>query len=52
MNPCRCGFYGDATRECRFTPGQIQQYLRKISGPLVVPVKADRYALAFRHVLP
>ncbi len=35
MNPCRCGFYGDSTRECRCTPAQIQQYLSKISGPLL-----------------
>ena len=35
MNPCRCGFYGDTTRECRCTPAQIQQYLGKISGPLL-----------------
>jgi magnesium chelatase family protein len=35
LNPCRCGFFGDATRECRCTPGQIQQYLGKISGPLL-----------------
>ena len=35
MNPCKCGFYGDATRECRCTPGQIAQYLGKISGPLL-----------------
>ena len=26
---------GDSTRECRCTPGQIQQYLGKISGPLL-----------------
>jgi magnesium chelatase family protein len=35
MNPCRCGFFGDSTRECRCTPAQIQQYLGKISGPLL-----------------
>jgi magnesium chelatase family protein len=35
MNPCKCGFHGDATRECRCTPAQIQQYLGKISGPLL-----------------
>ena len=35
MNPCKCGFLGDATRECRCTPAQIQQYLGKISGPLL-----------------
>jgi magnesium chelatase family protein len=35
MNPCKCGFYGDSTRECRCTPALIQQYLGKISGPLL-----------------
>ena len=35
MNPCPCGFYGDATRECRCNSGTIQRYLAKISGPLL-----------------
>jgi len=35
MNPCMCGFFGDATRECRCTPAMIQRYLGKISGPLL-----------------
>jgi magnesium chelatase family protein len=35
MNPCQCGFYGDNTRECRCTPGIIQRYLAKVSGPLL-----------------
>ncbi|MDE3198579.1 MAG: ATP-binding protein [Acidobacteriota bacterium] len=35
MNACPCGFYGDATRECRCTPAMIQRYLGKISGPLL-----------------
>src|ERR1035437_28538 len=30
MHRCKCGFYGDSTRECRCTPGQIQHYLGKI----------------------
>src|SRR5205814_6643713 len=38
MNPCPCGFYGDITRECRCTPGIIQRYLAKISGPLLARI--------------
>jgi magnesium chelatase family protein len=35
MNACKCGHLGDSSRECRCTPGQVQQYLNKISGPLL-----------------
>ena len=35
MNPCRCGFLGDSSRECRCTGAEIQRYLGKISGPLL-----------------
>lgn len=34
-NPCPCGFYGDATRECTCTPNMIKRYQSKLSGPLL-----------------
>ncbi|MDR4505903.1 MAG: YifB family Mg chelatase-like AAA ATPase [Candidatus Scalindua sp.] len=35
MNPCPCGFYGDPRKECHCTPRQVQNYISKISGPLL-----------------
>ena len=35
MNPCPCGYYNDPMHKCVCTPGQIQRYLNKISGPLL-----------------
>ena len=34
MNPCPCGYLGDPTHECRCTETQIQNYQKKLSGPL------------------
>ena len=35
MNPCPCGYYGDAERSCRCMPDQIRKYRDRISGPLL-----------------
>lgn len=49
MNPCPCGFHGDAARACTCPPPLVQRYLGRISGPLLdridlhVEVPAVRY---------
>ncbi|MDP2650638.1 MAG: YifB family Mg chelatase-like AAA ATPase [bacterium] len=35
MNPCPCGFWGDAEKECRCTANEVFRYQKKISGPLL-----------------
>ncbi len=35
MNPCRCGHLGDPGRECRRAPRCGEEYMAKISGPML-----------------
>jgi magnesium chelatase family protein len=35
MNPCPCGFFGDARRACVCSQPQIRRYLARLSGPLL-----------------
>ena len=46
MNPCRCGYLGDAPRECGRAPKCGEDYQGKLSGPLL-----DRMDLTI-EVLP
>lgn len=58
MNPCPCGNYNHPTIACTCRPGEVQNYLGKVSGPLmdridlhveVVPVSHEELA-SNRHV--
>lgn len=55
MNPCPCGYYNHPEKDCVCSPGVVQKYLNKISGPLldridihveVVPVPFEKLAEA------
>lgn len=35
MNPCRCGHLGDTARECSRAPRCAEEYLARLSGPLL-----------------
>jgi magnesium chelatase family protein len=35
LNPCPCGFLGDAKKPCKCSPMQIERYMSRISGPLL-----------------
>ena len=35
MNPCPCGYYGDASKPCTCSPSSIMKYQKRISGPLL-----------------
>lgn len=35
MNPCPCGYLGDATRECACADHDVQRYRSRLSGPLL-----------------
>ena len=35
MNPCPCGYYNHPLKDCVCAPGVVQNYLNKISGPLL-----------------
>jgi magnesium chelatase family protein len=55
MNPCPCGYFNHPERQCVCSPGMVQKYLGRISGPLldridlhieVVPVSFAKLAEA------
>jgi len=52
MNPCPCGYFGSDARRCKCTPGQIERYLSKISGPLVdrIDIHIDVPAVTFSRL--
>jgi len=52
MNPCPCGYLGDAVHACRCAQGQIDRYRSRISGPLLdrIDIQVEVPAVAYKDL--
>ena len=52
MNPCKCGYFGDPTKQCRCAPGAISKYLERVSGPLLdrIDIEIELPAVSFNEI--
>ncbi len=52
MNPCRCGYYGSRNGTCTCKPGDIRNYLAKISGPMLdrIDIQIEMPELSFAEL--
>ena len=52
MNPCPCGYFGDPTHKCVCSPGQVQRYMSRVSGPLLdrIDIQCDIAAVPFAEL--
>ena len=53
MNPCPCGWAGDPSGRCHCTPGCIERYLHRLSGPLLerIDLQVNVPRIAAHHLL-
>ncbi|MBV9436661.1 MAG: YifB family Mg chelatase-like AAA ATPase [Acidobacteria bacterium] len=52
MNPCPCGYFNDASRQCQCSIELIQRYVSKISGPLMdrIDIHIDVPAVNYKEL--
>lgn len=51
-NPCKCGYLGDSSRQCTCTPYSVQQYLGRLSGPLLdrIDIQVEVASVGFKEL--
>src|SRR2546428_4554414 len=52
MNPCPCGYFGDAQHSCSCAPLGVQRYLARVSGPLLDRIDIHLEVPAVKHRAP
>ncbi len=52
MKPCRCGHQGDRRHECYCSPLQVENYRRRVSGPLLdrIVLHVEVPAVELKHL--
>jgi len=52
MNPCKCGYYGHPTKKCTCSQASRENYLSKISGPMLdrMDVQIEVGSLSFEQL--
>ena len=52
MNPCPCGYYNHPERTCHCSPGAVQKYLNRISGPLLdrIDIQCEITPVPFKDI--
>ena len=52
MNPCKCGYYGHPTRKCTCSDAAREQYISRISGPMLdrIDIQIEVGSLTFEQL--
>lgn len=51
-NPCKCGYYGSDVKMCTCTEREVEQYRRKLSGPMMdrVDIKIEMEKVEYKEI--